>query len=100
MWVDDDDFRRLEGRLYGLRGSPTARIASPRVASPKVRSPGPRGPFREIEARLDLTFAVRSLDPDDVRILRDHYIEGTRSYPCQVRRRVIKRLGATLDRLE
>lgn len=95
--MDREQYRRIEGRLYGLSERPVARIASPRIRSPQPRAPGPRGPFAEIVPRLDLDIAMHHLTADEVQVVRDHYITGDKSHPGQVRRRIIKKLGATLD---
>jgi hypothetical protein len=54
-------------------------------------------PPREVIPRLDLTLAVRRLDPHEADVIRDHYITGARTRRGSERKRAIQHLIALLE---
>lgn len=91
-------YRSVERVLYELGGPPQVEPASPRLhALPSRHHAGPRGPFRESIARLDLSIAARRLTPDEIGVVRDHYILKTRRHKRAVREPIIRHLISLLE---
>jgi hypothetical protein len=97
------DYRAVEGALYSLgRPVQVSPVSAAPLSSPRPSSaPGPRGPSREVVARADFDLQVRrSLTPDEVTEVREHYILGVKRHGYQRRAQIIKKLMTTLNEEE
>lgn len=92
------DIRSVEGALYGLGRPIESRpvTPTPQVARPSrpVLSQMPR----QLVRRVDLHHTVlRRLTPDEVVVLREHYIIGVKRHGYAERRPIIGKLRDALN---
>lgn len=97
------DYRSVEGALYSLGRPADVRPAQPRpLSEPAAHRAAPRGPAPDVVARVDLAYSLRrSLDADELEVVRNHYIIGAKRLPGRegYRRRegIIKKLVSRLN---
>jgi hypothetical protein len=97
------DYRSVEGALYSLGRPADVRPAQPRPPSePSAPHSGPRSIDREVVARTDLAYSLRrSLDADELEVVRSHYIVGARRLSgrdgYRRREQIIKKLVSSLN---
>lgn len=90
-------YRAIERQLYELGEPPHGMPARPQLRLvPRHVQPGPRSAPREVIRRLDLSIATRRLTPDQIEVIRSHYILKVRRHSRAEREPIIRELASLL----